>query len=212
MGDEPYAALLPWIVFAVVDRARADGPLWAGIAALITAVALLLTMSRDRRRFGNVIVVGAIVWFAGLAVAGGLHGSDTGFIADDGRALSAAGFALIAFASLAFRPALEYYTRPHVRSSSWDEPAFNRMNVQITLIWAATFTAVALSHLVATAFRTPEAFTVFNWVLPIALAAIAAHRSRICWDDFNDEELFERDPIGDLAIDFGAPPLHSTDH
>jgi len=48
--------------------------------------------------------------------------------------------------------------------------------------------------------------------VPIALAAIAAHRSRICWDNFNDEEMFERDPIGDLAIDFGAPPLHSTDH
>ena len=80
------------------------------------------------------------------------------------------------------------------------------------LVWATTFTAIALSHFVATTFRAPEAVTVFNWVLPIALAAIAAHRSRICWDNFNDEEMFERDPIGDLAIDFGAPPLHSTDH
>ena len=85
------------------------------------------------------------------------------------------------------------------------------MNVQITLIWAATFTAIALSHFVATAFRTPEAFTVFNWVVPIALAAIAAHRSRMCWDDFNDDEMFEPDPMRDLAIDWAAP-LHSTDH
>ena len=214
MGDEPYAALLPWIVFAVVDRARGGSPMWAGIGALITALTLLLTSSRDRRRFGNIIVLGGVVWFAGLAVAGALHGSDTGFIADNGRALSAAGFALIAFGSLAFTPALEYYTRPHVRSSSWDDPAFNRVNVQITLIWAATFTAIALSHFVAFAFRTPEAFTVFNWVLPIALAAVAAHRSRICWDDFNDDEMFEPDPMRDLAIDWAAPtpPLHSTDH
>ena len=209
MGDEPYAALLPWMVFAVVDRAHAGGPLWAGIGALITAITLLLTTSRERRRSRNVIVLGAVVWFAALAVAGGLHQSDSGFIADDGRALSAAGFALIAFGSLAFRPAIEYYTRPHVRSSSWDEPAFGRMNVLITLIWAATFTGIALSHLVAALFGTPEAFTVFNWVVPIALAAIAAHRSRICWDDFNDEELFEPDPMRGLALDW-APPVHTT--
>ena len=211
MGDEPYAALLPWIVFAVVDRAHGGGPLWAGIGAVITAITLLVTTSRDRRGSRNIMLLGAIVWFAALAIAGGLHRSDSGFIADDGRALSAAGFALIAFASLAFRPALEHYTRPHVRSSSWDEPAFNRMNVLITLIWAATFTGIALSHLVASMFRTPEAFTVFNWVVPIALAAIAAHRSRICWDDFNDDELFEPDPMHGLALDW-APPLHSTGH
>ena len=94
MGDEPYAALLPWIVFAVVDRAHGGGPLWAGIGALITAVACSLTSSRiDGLRHGNVIVLGAIVWFAGLAVAGALTSSDTGFVADNGRALSAAGFA-----------------------------------------------------------------------------------------------------------------------
>ena len=33
MGDEPYAALLPWVVFAVIDRAHGD-PLWAGVGAL----------------------------------------------------------------------------------------------------------------------------------------------------------------------------------
>jgi hypothetical protein len=211
MGDEPYAALLPWMVFAVVDRAHGGGPLWAGMGALITAIALLLTSSKARIRHGNVIVLGAIVWFAGLALAGALNSSDTGFVADNGRALSAAGFALIALGSLAFTPALEYYTRPHVRASSWAEPAFNRMNVMITLIWAFAVTGITVSHFVATAFHTPEAFTVFNWVVPIALAAVAAHRSRMCWDDFNDDEMFEPDPMRDLALDW-TPPLHSTDH
>ena len=46
MGDEPYAALLPWMVFAVVDRAQGGGPLWAAVGALITAVTLLVTSSR----------------------------------------------------------------------------------------------------------------------------------------------------------------------
>jgi hypothetical protein len=210
VGDEPYAALLPWMVFAVVDRARGGGPLWAGIGALITALTLLATSTRGGPRRRNVIVMGAVLWFAALAVAGAVHGSDTGFLARDGRALSAAGFALIAFGSLAFTPAIEHYTRPHVRSSLWDERAFHRVNFLITLMWATTFALIAVGNLVGTAIGTPEAFTVFNWVVPIALAAIAAHRTRLCWEDFNDDEMFDPDPMRDLALDWESP-LHSTD-
>jgi hypothetical protein len=210
MGDEPYAALLPWAVFAVVDRAHGGGPLWAAIAALITATTLLLTRSRGERTTPNVIVLGAICWFGALAVTGALHRSDTGFLAHDGRALSAAAFALIAFGSLARTPAVEHYTRPHVRSRRWGDPAFRRVNVLITVIWGATFTGISLAHFVGASMGTPEAFTVFNWVIPIALAAIAAHRSRICWDDFNDDDMFEPDPMRDLALDWETPPLHSA--
>lgn len=210
MGDEPYAALLPWAVFAVVDRARGGGPLWAALGALITALTLILTSSRTERTSRNVIVLGAVGWFGVLTVAGATFRSDNGFLAHDGRALSAAGFALIAFGSLAFTPAVEYYTRPHVRSSRWGDPAFHRVNVLITLIWAATFTGISLAHFVGATMDTSEAFTVFNWVVPIALAAIAAHRTRICWDDFNDDDMFEPDPMRDLALDW-EPPQHS-DH
>lgn len=202
MGDEPYAALLPWMVFAVVDRAHGGGPLWAGLGALITAITLLLTSSRGEPGSRNVIVLGAIVWFGALAVAGALHRSDTGFLAHDGRALSAIGFAIIVFGSLAFTPAVEHYTRPNVRSSRWDDPEFRRVNVLITLIWGTTFVGIALTHFVAASMGTPEAFTVFNWVVPIALAAVAAHRTRICWDDFNDDDMFEPDPMRDLALDW----------
>ena len=211
MGDEPYAALLPWMVFAVVDRARGGGPLWAGLGALITAITLLITSSRRDAGSRNVILLGAVGWFSALAVAGAFHRSDTGFLAHDGRALSAAGFAVIAFGSLAFTPAVEYYTRPHARMSRWDDPDFHRVNVLITLIWGTTFVGIALAHFVAASMGTPEAFTVFNWVIPIALAAIAAHRTRICWEDFNDDELFEPDPMRDLALDWEPSPVHSPD-
>lgn len=212
MGDEPYAALLPWMVFAVVDRARSGGPLWAALGALITAVALLATCGRAERRTRNVIVVGAIGWFGALAIAAAVHGSDTGFLAHYGRTISAAGFAVIGFGSLAFTPAIAFYTRPHVRASRWDDPAFHRVNILITSIWAATFTVISVAHLVAASLATPEAFTVFNWVVPIAFAAVAAHRTRICWEDFNDDEdMYEADPMRDLALDW-EPPLHSTDY
>jgi hypothetical protein len=202
VGDEPYAALLPWMVFAVVDHARGGGPVWAALGALITAVTLLLTSSRDATRSRNVIVLGAIAWFGALAIAGTVHHSETGFLTRDGRALSAAAFALIAFGSLAFTPAIEYYTRPHVRSSRWNDAAFQRVNVLITLIWAATFSGISIAYVVGASMGTPDAFTVFNWVVPIALAAIAGHRTRIVWEDFNDDEMFEPDPMRDLALDW----------
>jgi hypothetical protein len=211
MGDEPYAALLPWAVFAVVDRARGGGPLWAALGALICAITLLATSSRDRHPSRNAIVLGAVGWFGALSVAGAFNGSPTGFLAHEGRALSAAGFVLIAFGSLAFTPAIEYYTRTHVRSSRWDDPAFRRVNVFMTLIWAVAFTGISVSHFVAARMDTSGASTVFNWVTPIALAAIAAYRTRMCWDDFNDDEMFDPDPMRDLALDWEAP-LQSSDH
>jgi hypothetical protein len=211
MGDEPYAALLPWAVFAVVDRAQSDGALWAALSALITAIALLLTSSRGETGPRNVMILGATGWFGALVVAGALHPSGSGFLAHDGRAISASGFALIAFGSLAFSPAIEHYTRPHVRSSRWNDPAFHRVNVLITLIWAATFTGVAMANFVAASIGTPGAVTLFNWIVPIALAAIAAHRSRVCWDDFNDDDLFEPDPLRNLALDWETPPPDDLD-
>ncbi len=208
MGDEPYAALLPWTVFAVIDRAQGD-PVWAGIGALVTALTLLATSTRGIGR-RNLLLLGAVVWFAGIAAAGAVQQADTGFLAQYGRAISAAGFALIAFGSLAFHPAVEHYTRPHVRSSRWTERAFTRVNILITLIWATAFTGIALSHVVGVSVQTPEGVTVFNWVVPIALAAFAAHRTRICWDAFNDDDPYEPDPMRDLEIDW-EPPMHPID-
>jgi hypothetical protein len=205
VGDEPYAAVLPWMVFAVIDRAQAGGPIWAGLGALVTAITLLITSSRGLGGSRNVMILGAVVWFGGLTVAGALHPSETGFLTHDGRALSAAGFALIAFGSLVFTPASVHYARPHVRSGRWGEPAFRRTNVLITSIWAATFTAIAVAHAVAASIGTPEANTLLNWVVPIALAAIAAHRSRLCWDNFNDGDSFEPDPMRDLELDWEPP-------
>ncbi len=46
MGDEPYGALLPWIVFTVVARTHGDGATWASVAAVATALALLATTRR----------------------------------------------------------------------------------------------------------------------------------------------------------------------
>jgi hypothetical protein len=211
VGDEPYSALLPWAVFALIDRAHGGGPLWAACGAMITAVALLATSSRRERPARSVIMIGAVVWFTGLAVAGAMYGAHTGLVAHDGRALSATGFAVLAFGSLAFTPASDYYLRPYVRTGRLDEGAYQRLNVLITLIWATTFTAIAASHVLAVALGSAGASTVFNWVVPMALTVVAAHRTRVGWDDFNDDDLFEPDPLRDLALDWESPSVRPTD-
>jgi hypothetical protein len=207
VGDEPYAALLPLIVFTILDRTRGGGPMWAACGALVVAITLLVTASPRDRSARNVIVQGAIVLYTGIAIASVIYGTHTGFVAQYGRALSALGYAVIGFGSLVFTPATDYYLRPIVRSSRWNDPAFERLNVTVTLIWSIGFGAIACAHLVATWLGTAGASTTFNWVVPIAVATIVARRTRVCWDDFNDDDLFEPDPMRDLDLDWKTPPL-----
>jgi hypothetical protein len=209
VGDEPYAALLPFIVFTVLDRTRGGGPMWAACGALIVAVTLLATSSR--RATHNILVQGAVVLYAGIAIASVFYGTHTGFVADYGRTLSALGFAVIGFGSLAFTPATDYYLRPIVRSGRWDDTGYERLNVTITMIWSIAFSAIACSHLVAAWLGTAGAMTTFNWIVPLAIGTIAARRTRVCWDDFNDDELFEPDPMRDLDLDWNTPHLGSND-
>jgi hypothetical protein len=211
VGDEPYAALLPVIVFAVLDRARGGGPLWASCGALVVAVTLLATASPRERAARSVVVQGAVVLYIGIAIASIAYGTHTGVIAQYGRAISAGGYAVLAFGSLAFTPATDYYFRPIVRSGRWNDPEFERLNVTVTLIWAFGFTTIALSHVTATLLDAPGPATIFNWVIPMAVGTIAARRTRVCWDDFNDDDLFEPDPMRDLDLDWKTPPVGSTD-
>jgi hypothetical protein len=209
VGDEPYAALLPLIVFAVVDRTRGGGPMWAACGALIVAITLLATASQRSNR--NVVVRGAVALYAGIAIASLVYGTHTGLVADYGRALSALGYAVIGFGSLAFTPATDYYLRSMVRLSRWSDPEYVRLNVTLTLVWSIGFSAIAFSHFLAAWLDTPGALTVFNWVVPVAVATIVARRTRVCWDDFNDDDLFETDPMRDLDLDWKTPPLRSND-
>ncbi len=191
MGDELYTIPLPWIVFAVIARSATHGVEWASVAAIITAATLLLT----RRRLSttrNTLMIGAIGWFAGLGVLGLIYDSPTTWIARNGRTASALGFVVIAFVSLAFTPIAVSYTRLLVKPSQWRSPGFEHVNVQLTLLWAVTFLGVAISHLCAVwlgpATGTGGANTTFNWVVPIAMAAIAIHWSRRWFEDFLDAD------------------------
>jgi hypothetical protein len=201
MGDQPYAMLLPWILFAVVARHSGEGITWGAIAALIAAIALLVTSRPEVGNHRNTVALGAIGWFTALGFAGLLwdHG---GVLTRYSRAVSAVGFVLIAVISLAYRPATEYYARAYVRPRLWSSHGFLRLNYQLTLLWAAIFAGIVASHCFAAVLRIDQAYTVFNWVVPISLCAIGAHVARSSWYDWTDELELEDDTLHALGLDF----------
>jgi hypothetical protein len=201
MGDQPYAMLLPWIFFAVVARHNGEGILWGAIAALIAAVTLLSTSRKPVGSARNTIALGAIAWFTVLGVAGIMWDSG-GLVSRHSRALSALGFAVIAFVSLAYRPAMEYYSRAFVRPRLWESHGFLRLNYQLTLLWGVLFVGIAASHSIAAVLRIDQAYTVFNWVVPICLCAIGANAGRKAWYAWNDEHELEQDPLHALGLDY----------
>src|SRR5262249_16950254 len=70
MGQERVFALLPWIVFSVVDRYNGQGTTWAAIGAVVTAAIILIVERDNGSGIPNVLMIGAVVWFSGLALAG----------------------------------------------------------------------------------------------------------------------------------------------
>jgi hypothetical protein len=201
MGDKPYAMLLPWILFAVVARHSGDGVAWGSIAAVVAAVTLLITSRRPVGNIHNTLAIGAIVWFAGLGIAG-LVWDDGGAFWRYSRFMAALGFVIIAFGSLAYRPMTEYYSRAYARPRLWHSHGFLRLNYQLTLLWGAIFVGIAGAHFAAATVRIDQAYTVLNWVVPISLCAIGAHFGGTFWFDWTDELELEEDPLHALGLDY----------
>jgi hypothetical protein len=200
MGDQPYAALLPLIVFSVVDRWGGQGTTWAAIAALITMGAVYATSSRMPEA-RNPFLVGVAAWFATLGVLGLVFQEPDSWLGRYGRALGALGYGVIALGTLASTPAAQYYTRLIVRRRRWSDASFLRMNYALTIIWGVAFVVIAASFALAPIVDQRPGYTVLNWVAPIAIAAIAAHRSRMAWDDFADPEFEHQLDMWELAFD-----------
>ena len=207
MGDEPYGAMLPWIVFTVVARTHGDGVTWASVAAIATALALLLTTRRHGSGVRNFFMIYVIVAFGVVGIAGSIFNDPNGWLAQNARAIGAGIYAAIFLVSLAFTPAVEYYTRLNVRAALWTDRRFTNVNTALSLVWFAAFGAIAGSMTLGPMIGTAPAYTTFNWVIPIAILAVAVHWTRVCWDNFLEDDTDERltrDPLFDLAVDWHA--------
>jgi hypothetical protein len=194
MSGRTYLGFLPWVVFALVGRTMSEGIAWGGFAAMATAIVISMTSARA----GAVkpLEVSAIVFFGGFAIAGAMHQHHpAGFLQHYGRALSAGGLALIALASLARTPFTEPYAREIVLRKFWNTPRFKRVNVELTLIWATVFSAIALSNAVGAAIETRLGGTAFNWIVPVALALLGVKQASLRWTEQFDTDAMSLDAM-----------------
>jgi hypothetical protein len=69
-------------------------------------------------------------------------------------------------------------------------------------MWAAVFVAIAGAHFAAAALDIDQAYTVFNWIVPISLCVIGAHLGRTFWFNWTDELELEEDPLHAFGLDY----------
>src|SRR6476469_9534954 len=200
VADEPYVPLLPLVVYAII--AANHGVFWAALGALTAAVVLLVSPRRTEVGLSNFLMRGAVLWFTVVTVAGAIVTAESSWVQRDALALAFSGFAVIALASLASTPFTEYWTRMNAPPRHWTRAPFRHANVLTTMLWGATFAAIATSTLVASTINTAAASTIFNWLLPLAVVLAAVLRTRSIWDDFVDEAMDEalgREPLWDVG-------------
>ncbi|WP_410592109.1 hypothetical protein [Amycolatopsis sp. lyj-23] len=131
-------SLLPWIAFAVV--ATQFDWRWSGLTGLVISAALLLLARRDHRSADTLIIEwsGFAFFILLTAVAFSFPASP---LKTYTGALTDAWLALTAWGSLAIgKPFTLGIARQSTPEQFWDNPVFKRVNVLITLVWAASFT------------------------------------------------------------------------
>ncbi len=189
MSARTYLGFLPWIVFAVIGRGSLEGVTWGSVAALATGAAIAVASARDRSV--KELEIFSIALFVALAVAGAMNQHDPqGFLQRYHNTVAVGALACFAVASLAFQPFTEQYAREMVQRKYWNTSRFNRANVELTLMWAAVFVAIAGSQLAGGVIETRLGSTIFNWVLPVGLVVLGVRQASMRWSDqFDDESM-----------------------
>jgi hypothetical protein len=205
--DQPYWVLLPWLVFAVINRTAGPSVGRAALAACATALVLAFGTRRTGREIGipNVLLWGASLWFAGLAIVGAIATDPNGVVESHGRSFSAAGFAVIAAFSLLFaKPITEFYSRPRVRRRDRERAEFRRANVVCTANWIVVWSLIAASQAVGNSVNSEVGASIFRFLIPVLLIMLGAQRGHAMWEEFAavvaDDEL--ADPTSALAFEW----------
>jgi hypothetical protein len=180
-----YAGLVPWLVFGVVVRAGGHGFAWASASALGAAIVVAIAAQRSAR-VTSLNVCGVALFAVFLAV--GLGWSNVDDVDAYARALAVGALGLFFFGSLPFDPLVAPYIRELVSQTQWDHSDFRRGSQALTVIWGATAMVIAASHAVAGAISTSLAFTMFNWLIPIAVLGGAVHLATLRYNAYFDED------------------------
>ena len=187
MSARLYFGLVPWIVFAVVGRGSLEGAAWGAAAALATAIVILVMSARTHAV--KDLEIFSVALFAVLALWGASDQHNAhGLLQRYHNGIATGALACFAIASLARQPFTEPYAREVVQRKYWKTARFTRANVELTLMWAVVFTAVAASQTAAGAIHTRLGSTVFTWVLPMGLVLLGVKQATMRWDDQFDGE------------------------
>jgi hypothetical protein len=194
MSPRVYLGLLPWIVFAIVGHGSLEGAAWAAAAALAAAVVILVMSARTHAV--KDVEIFAVALFTALMLWGASDQHDAhGILQRYHSGIATGALACYAIASLAWQPFTEPYAREVVQKKYWKTARFTRANVELTLMWAAVFAAVAASQAAAGAIQTRLGSTVFTWVLPMALVLLGAQQATMRWHDQFDGESMSLDAV-----------------
>src|SRR4051794_7807126 len=130
----------PWIVFAAFPSANWQ---WGALAALVVTV-VLMVQDHTAARGVDLLAYSTAAFFLVLTPIA-FAGPDSDFRRYVGAA-SLAWLAVTAWASIAARkPFTLVIARRSTPREVWGLPAFRSINVVITAVWAASFTATAVA-------------------------------------------------------------------
>ncbi|MGU3291012.1 hypothetical protein [Williamsia sp. M5A3_1d] len=172
-------SFLPWIGFLVFSQV---GWQWGALAAAVLAGA---TLSVDRRSGATwdcqILALGALAFFAVLTPIAFIdpHGALSAY----SGAMADGWLAVVAWAGIALgAPFTMGIAKQEAPREVWDLPAFRRLNVVITAVWAASFTVSAILSVVLVE-QSPMVrgiTTVCAFVIPIVFTKryVAAVRAR----------------------------------
>ena len=134
----------PWILYALIAGDSVGSKRWGALAALAVTVLVVVRQRIHGDNFDALIIeIGSGIFFVGLVVLAVVAPGSA--LLGYSAALSSAALAVIAWGSLAIRrPFTLGIAKQSTPQELWAEPGFLRVNVIITLVWAASFTLGAV--------------------------------------------------------------------
>ncbi|MES4891234.1 hypothetical protein [Streptomyces sp. NPDC096012] len=143
--ESPIVGMAPWIVFSLLVG---PGRFEIAVALALACTVVLVSLGRlvHRGSSWKLLELADLVFFAGLAVIGGLADAGTlRWLEVYSGEVSNIALVLIAFGSMAAgTPFTLQYAREQVDPAQWHTPAFLRANYMITGVWGLAFLVAAL--------------------------------------------------------------------
>ena len=170
----PFIGFVPWIIYWVV----ADGPstwLFGAICAVVATLIMGMSAGFAGVRLLDIVTV---VFFLAVTSVGLILGAqDRDWMDTYATTLSSGVLAAMALGSLAFEPFTEQYAPQTAAREPWEQAAFRRANMVLTLMWALVFALIAVLGYLAT--TAPGTVNLTKAVIPVVVIVGAVGMTQI---------------------------------